>query len=306
MARLRRGYLRITYLVQGKNIRCLPSFLHFRNVSVLEFKIKSDSECELTIDFKDRYIFFAICKNMCYNKKVTRYKGMLSPFARFFVKAGVCLGVISFTMLSWVLNGIVLDIKVEGSAKCFERETLSLVSVCGIKKYSSFKNVDYVALESAILSNNEKISFVSVYKRGNSLVINAELSNSPNEPLAKHDGDLVSSVDGVIEEISVLRGTALVTLGQEVKKGDILVGAYLTDKDGEVYKSFTVARVKILETLTFEYQCANLSESAIELYYAISKFKVSELEIYEKSHEIIDDKIVITLVVRHVLYGGSS
>lgn len=304
MARLRRGYLRITYLVQGKNIRYLPSYLHFRKVNALECKVKSDSECELTIDFKDRYIFFAICKNMCYNKKVVKYKGILSPFARFFVKAGVCLGVISFILLSWVLNGIVLDIKVEGSAKCFERETLSLVSVYGIKKYSSFKSVDYTALENAILSSNQKISFVSVYKRGNSLVINAELSSSISQPLVKYDGDLVSSVDGVVEEISVLRGTALVTLGQEVKKGDTLVGAYLTDKDGEVYKSFTVARVKILETLTFEYENANFNN--IELYYAISKFKVSELEVYEKRHEIIGDKIVITLTVRHVLYGGNS
>ncbi len=306
MAKLKRGFLRITYLVKGKNIRYLPSYLRFRRVNALEFYLKGDSECLITIDFEDRYIFFAICKNMCYNKKVVKFKGMLSPFARFFSRIGVCVGVILFTLSSALLSGLVLDVKVEGSASCFERETLALVESYGVKKYSRFSIVNFKGLENEILSRNDKISFVSVYKRGNSLIINAELSSSENKPLAKHDGDLVSSVDGIVEEISVLRGTALVSVGQEVKVGDVLVGAYLTDKDGEIYESFTVARVKILETLVFEYDNTDLSDRAVELCYAISSFKVDGLEVCQKSHNIIGDKIVITLTVRHVLYGGNS
>ena len=306
MASVKKGYLRITYLVEGKNIRYLPSYLRYRKVNVLDFSVKSDSECLVSVDFKDRYIFFAICKNMCYNKKVVNFKGILSPFAKFFAKIGVYLGLILFTLCSALLNGVVLDIKVEGSAKCFERETLSLLSREGIKKYSLFSSVDYKALENAILVSNDSVSFVSVYKRGNFLIINAELSSSPNKPLAKYDGDLTSSVDGVVEEISVLRGTALVAVGQEVKKGDVLVGAYLTDKDGEVYESFTVARVKILETVDFEYDGTTFSDREIELCYALSSFKLNGGEVADKSHKIIDGKIVITLTVRHILYGGNS
>lgn len=307
MARLKKGLLRITYAVGGKNINYLPEYLHFKKINVYKFSPKSENFCFVTIDASDKHKFFAICKNMCYNKKIKGFKGILSPLAITFSNLGLVLGVILFTAFAFILNGTVLKIEVEGSAKRFERETLNIVENLGVKKYSRFSDIDFSQIENEVLSKNSRVSFVTAYKRGNVLVINAELASSQNDMLSKNEGDVVSNVNGVVEEISVLRGTALVKEGDIVKAGDLLVGAYVLGKEeGEIYKTFAVARVKVLEEVTFKYCGLAPSDRAVELAYALSEFELKSGEIKDKSHEIIGDKIVVTLTVRHVLYGGNS
>ncbi|MBR3804291.1 MAG: sporulation protein YqfD [Clostridia bacterium] len=303
---MKKGHLRITYKVSGKNIRNLPVYLHLKKVSVYSFSMLGENESLVNIDYKDRNIFFAICKNMCYNKKVTGYKGILSPFAKAFYKIGVVLGAIAFALSVWFFSGIILNVSVEGSGKRLEAETLSKLESLSIKRLSRFSQIDYREVENAILLANDKISFVSVYKRGNTLVVNVELSSSEDKPLSKFDGDLVCEFDGTIEEVSVLRGTPLVKVGDKVSAGSVLVGAYLEGKDGERFETFVVARVKVLQTLSFEYQTPFVDDSVIDRCYALSKFKLNDVEVVEKSHKINGNKITVTLTVRRVLYGGNS
>ncbi|MBO7214221.1 MAG: sporulation protein YqfD, partial [Clostridia bacterium] len=220
MAKLKKGLLRISYEVSGKNIKYLPEYLHIKKVCVYKFCLKTENTCFITIDFADNDKFFAICKNMCYNKKVTGYKGILSPLAKVVCSIGLSLGILLFSLSSYLLGGVLLGVKVEGSAKCFANETIATVKSLGVEKYDLFSSINYDEIEREVLKSNQKISFVSVYKRGNFLIVSAELSSGVTEPLSKSDGDLVSTCNGVIEELSVLRGTALVNVGDTVKVGD--------------------------------------------------------------------------------------
>ena len=117
---------------------------------------------------------------------------------------------------------------------------------------------------------------------------------------------MICEFDGVVEEISVLRGTPLVKVGDEVLKGSVLVGAYLTGKEGETYQSFVVARVKILQTLSYEYEMPFVDDGIIDRCYALSEFKLNDGEVVEKSHQINGNKVTVNLTVRRVLYGGNS
>ena len=307
MANLKRGVLRITYLVSGKNINYIPEYLHIRGVSVYNYERLGEEKCSVTIDRADNDKFFAICKNMCYNKRVTRYKGILSPFVRFIQNFSLSLGTLAFVTLSYLLGGVILSVEVEGSAKRFERETLAVVESLGVKKYSLFSSVDYKEIENAVMSENPRVTFVTAYKRGNALVVSAEVSSSVTEPLSKNTSDIKTEVSGIVEEVSVLRGTALVKEGDKVSVGDTLVGAYILGKEeDEKYKTFTVARVKVLETLTVEYSDRVINDREIELCYALSEFNVKSGEVVSKSHKIEGDKIVVTLVVRHVYFGGNT
>jgi sporulation protein YqfD len=301
-----KGLLRVKYEISGSKLRFLPTFLNGRGISVYKYQEIDLTRAHVIIDFNDSNKFFAICKNMCYNKKVVKFKGILSPFAKAFYKIGVVLGAIAFALSVWFFSGIILNVSVEGSGKRLEAETLSKLESLSIKRLSRFSQIDYREVENAILLANDKISFVSVYKRGNTLVVNVELSSSEDKPLSKFDGDLVCDFDGTIEEVSVLRGTPLVKVGDKVTAGSVLVGAYLEGKDGERFETFVVARVKILQTLSFEYQTPFVDDSVIDRCYALSKFRLNDLEVVEKSHKISGNKITVTLTVRRVLYGGNS
>lgn len=304
MARLKKGFLRITYQVSGKNINYLPEFLHRKKVSVIKFCQLNETLAKVTIDFQDINKFFAICKNMCYNKKVIGYRGILCPLTLFINKVGLCLGIALFILISTLSNGVLLGVKIQGSGKAFESETRSLLKTLGVSKYVLFNKIDYRQIENKILSSNPNITFVSVYKEGNFLVVDSQITSSKIEVLGENSTDIVSTVDGIIEEIVVLRGTPLVSVGDKVKKGDLLVGAYLLGKEeGEIFPTFTVARVKIIETIEFSYKPNVLNDREIELAYALAEFNANG-NIVEKQHKIDNGVIVVTLTIRRILTGG--
>lgn len=303
MARIKKGLLLAEYYVKGENLRYLPELLHRKGADVHSFKQISKTECFIEIDFIDSYKFFAICKNMCYNKKVVKYSGILAPLTFFIKKVGYLVGGILFLVLTALINNLVLDVKVIGSGSCFENQTKDIIYTEGVSKYSFFWDIDLKSLEREILVKSPRLSFVSVKKKGNVLVVDTALSTSEPEVLGKNACDLVSSCDGVIEEITVLRGTALVSAGQEVKKGDALVGAYILGKDDSVYNTFVIARVKILKKTEYFYKCNGASENNVSIAYALAEFNESG-EIKDKSHEVVDGGVKVTLTVRITVYGG--
>jgi hypothetical protein len=196
-----------------------------------------------------------------------------------------------------------LGVKIQGGGKVFESQTRSVIKSLGIEKYSLFSDIDYKQVENKILSSNPSVTFVSVYKDGNYLVVESQITSSKVEVLGENSLDIKSKVNGIVEEIVVLRGTPLVSVGDSVSKGDLLVGAYTLGKeDGEIYKTFTVARIKIIETVEFEYKGNILNDREIELFYALSKFNVSG-EVVDKKHQIEDGKVIVTLSVRHIITG---
>jgi hypothetical protein len=96
--------------------------------------------------------------------------------------------------------------------------------------------VNYDNLAVNLLKNNDKLKFISVYKRGNSLVINSELSNDGESVTTPLKTPLICDVVGVVESVKVLRGTAEVCVGDKVEKGSVLIGAYVLDKEDENLK----------------------------------------------------------------------
>ena len=303
MARIKRGLLRAEYKIKGEKLRYLPEFLHRKKISVYNFRLINDSECYVTIDFQDIRNFFAICKNMCYNKLIVRYKGLLSPFVAVFKRIGLFVGALLFTLVVIVFNNLVLDVKVVGSGSCFKEQTNGVVYDFGVKKYTAFSSIDYKALEAEILSNNPRLSFVTVKKQGNILVIDTVLSDKEPSVLGKNTDDLISNYNGVVEEITVLRGTALVRVGETVKKGDKLVGAYLIGKDQTEYQTFVLARVKILEKTEYFYKCDENTEQNLSIAYALAEFNING-EIKEKTHSFEEGGIRVTVTVRRTVYGG--
>lgn len=303
MAGIKRGLLRAEYKIKGEKLRYLPEFLHRKKVSVYNFKLLSESECLVTIDFTDFRKFFAICKNMCYNKLIVSYKGVLSPFIVALKRLGLVVGAILFVISILLFSDMVLQVKVTGSGSCFESQVKSVVSSYGVNKYTAFSTIDFKDLESEILSKNPRLSFVTVKKQGNILVVDCAFNSSEPSVLGKNTSDLTSSYNGTVEEIVVLRGTPLVEVGSTVKVGDKLVGAYLLGKDEIEYQTFVLARVKILEKTEYFYKCNEYTEQNLSIAYALAEFNING-EIKEKAHSYKEGGILVTVTVRRTVYGG--
>lgn len=299
---MKRGKLKCKYKIWGKNVRLIPKYLHLRGVEVYKFKLVNENLGIIVIDFKDNNKFFAICKNMCYNKTIMGYSGMFFPIALFLSKIGVCLGVLLFSILSIFLDNFVFDVVITGNGSYYSMQTMKVVEDFGVKKFSKFSDFNLKNLEISILQSNANFSFVSCKKRGNRLIIDCQLSNSENLSQNRLQGDLISSVDGVVESILVIRGTQLVNVGDVVKKGNSLVGAYFLGSEDKVFSTYVLARSTIISTEEYFYKNISFTEENKQDCKNISIFN-SENEYISCEFEELNGGILVKLKVRVYING---
>ena len=298
---MKRGYLRVKYKITGKKVGILPSFLSERGVSVFGYNQINEESCTLIIDFCDTNKFFAICKNMCYNKTIIGFYGVFAPLAYLASNIGIVLGLVIFCLSAWYLNGFILDIECTGTGACFATQTRIVAEDNGASKFARFNSVDFDLLESKILSSNPKLSFVSVEKQGNRLVINSVLSDKDPTVLGENSSDLISPYNGIIESLVVLRGTPLVKVGDVVSENTVIVGAYLKGKEDKTYPTYVIATATIIENKTrFIKIDGEITDSLILSAKKVAEFE-SDGEVIQTDAEKTLNGIIITIKIRHTI-----
>ncbi|MBQ9782613.1 MAG: sporulation protein YqfD [Clostridia bacterium] len=300
--KIKSGLLKIECLVKCENENYFMQILHRKGVDVLSLKRVDCNNVIITVDYNKRNIFFAICKNMCYNVKKVWYKGVMSPFVNLIRYGSVVIGFILFCILSSFLGDSILQVDFTGTGKIISNQTMHLLGEYGIEKYDRFSTIDYKSLENYILENSPNLSFVSCKKSGNRLIIDSVLSKVDYPSINRNGKNLLSDVDGVISKISVLRGTAQVQVGEKVKVGDILIGGFAVGKNEEIYESFALGYAIINYEYKQEFLTENTNIEYINECKTILAFKFEDEVIGEKI-ELIDGGFSITLTLSHYVGG---
>ena len=143
------------------------------------------------------------------------------------------------------LSGLVWDVRIEGAESIPISEIEQRVEQSGLGIGSSWSRLDTSEIETAILSSAPEIAWVQINRVGTvAYVIVREREQIKEEQIEPYGcSNIVASSDGVIEEITVLEGIALVKPGDVVKMGDILISGITEDERGTV---FTAAKGKVI------------------------------------------------------------
>ena len=166
-------YLEIT--IKGHNLKYLLGYLQNKKVDVYAFT-ESKEDAKIVIDYLDRRKFFAICKNMCYNIKSIKYKGVLSPLILAVKNIGLIIGICLFIFSAIYFNDYILKVDVGGNY--YESEIISVSKDYGVDKFLKFSKalsliffIRYSALPSP------SIKFIIL------LFLKSESPSSTNAPL---------------------------------------------------------------------------------------------------------------------------
>lgn len=280
------------YEIGGKNFPLLISNLNARKIDFKNLKINEKGNLEITIDAKDRNKFIAIVKNCWYNIRV-KEKGFLALLRYCVKKAGVFLGIAFFICGSFIADGFILGIKIKGDGDFFKKDVYSVLEKNGVKKYTRFSSVDLKGLSEELYGENSLICYASCKKSGNYLVFTVHKANESPAKIDVSVKEIVSGVDGTIYSAEVLRGNALKNVGDEVKKGEVLVSGTKQTDYGE-YSSFVLARVKVLTCYHYE---QSYSGKADERELAVIKAKINcgQEEYYDCEVTENGDKIKVKL-----------
>ena len=147
---------------------------------------------------------------------------------------GVLLAMLLSTALLLLSRSLVWDVRISGNESLSELAVEDALSEAGFGIGTLWRKADKNEIETAVLSNNPEIAWISLNRRGT--VAYVELIESENvgirEEIAPLYSNIVADRDGVIEEITVKSGEAMVKVGDVVRAGDILISGVIENDSG--------------------------------------------------------------------------
>ena len=202
-----------------------------------------------------------------------------------------------FLILYIFLSRFVFEVRVEGNETMSDEEVCEELYEAGLHIGASWKSLSFSEIEGSVLASSKQISWLNVYRKGVVAYVTVK-EKQPIPPKETTEGyaNIVSRCDGVIEELFVKEGSAAVSAGETVKKGDLLISAFdskgaPTYAQGEVYArvygSFSVF-VPREETKTVSQECVLISKHLKIFDFFINIFK--NYRNLPKEYVIIENK----------------
>ena len=271
-----------TYTVSGGNVDYFINKCAKNGVMLLNVKKISVNQVVLTIKLRQTKKFFAITKDLCYNIKKVKGSGLFYPVFYLSKNIGLVLGALVFATIAFFANDFIFGFSYIGSGAVYSQKLSEYLQVKGVKVYSRFSQIDLKGLQNDILRESPYLTFASCKKEGNRLVVRTELAQTPAERLEGNVKEVRADTDGVIEFIKVYRGTAVVCVGDQVKKGDLLVDGYAVIKEQTIPIN-VIASVTIKANCFYEYfspydNCQEQAKVFAEVYFADRQAQSKEVE----------------------------
>ncbi len=233
--------------VEGLGVHRVLEKLARAGVETLLAEPVQKNVLKVRIRGKDRKKVFAILRGSCYNIKKVRYLGAERAVRALVRGAGLAFGVLFFLVAVPLAESRVLRVNVVGNGAYYEREVRAILARAGVKEFSAMPS-QTGALSAEILSL-PRVEFCSFHTAGGVLTVEVRVSD---EAPALSGEPLLAPVRGVVEELVVVRGTALVSVGDAVEAGQAVVGNFTLSGE-ERRPAAVIARVTVRTEIAREY-----------------------------------------------------
>ena len=237
------------------SITCPPetALKKLTKANIAVYKLKKHGST-LTFGVLQEYTekVFAIFSHPCYNITIKRN----SPKARAaaFIKRrfGLVVGAVVFTAAAIASGNVVMRIKVTGNGAYLGGQIMSIARECGAREWTTCRKMDAPLLQAKILALPD-VNFCSVQREGAYLIIDVRTEEEHTSKV--NYTPLKSSVSGEVYRIVAICGTAEKVQGDKVSAGDVLIGAYELNENGESTSCLAVGFAEIT------------AQASLSLYY---------------------------------------
>lgn len=234
---------------------------------------------------------FAIFANPCYNIRISGRGSWGRCKNTLFFRPFLFLGGALFIAAALFCNAFVFKISVTGSGSYLEPEVVRIINSSGAKPFKTLASFDKSSATGAILALPQ-VTFCNISKRGSVLVVDVRVEK---ENLSfKTDGNLKADRSGTVEKISAVCGTALVSAGDEVASGDILISSeYLSGEERVKGIAVGYAILRCVGKVEYFADC----ESEQNLKYALASARIAADDIIERSYSVRREEVGVTYVI---------
>ena len=178
-------------------------------------------------------------------------RGMPAVLAFCRGRPAIPLGLLLTAGWLWFSGGLVWDVRVEGNTKTPTETILTKLEELGFGVGTRFRGVDFDQLHADYAAVQNDIAWLSVYMDGTVARVQVrELWADGTAP--DRDGigaNVAARESGVIEEINVFEGEALLRPGDFVRPGQVVISGVIEKKDGGFRWEYAAGEVRAAVTV---------------------------------------------------------
>lgn len=171
--------------------------------------------------------------------KIIHKNGLPFVFFRYRKRKILLFAVLLAVLFTGLLSNYIWDIDITGNRTVTDERIMDYLRSQNIHQGIKKDTLDYKLLASNLRENFSEITWVSVKLQGTRLIIDLKENrdSAAKNMVPEKAGHLVADADGTIVKMVTRAGTACVSVGMKVKKGDLLVSGIveLVNDAGEIY-----------------------------------------------------------------------
>jgi len=184
--------------------------------------------------------------------EIIERRGLAALFWRYRHRFGILVGALIAAALVFLSQSFIWDIDVVGNESITSSEIRELLDDYGFSVGSYIPSINTDRIENKILIDTERISWISINIQGNVAEVQVrEYDGAQERNEVTNPANLVAKKSGIVEEVRIYRGNVIVSAGQFVEEGDLLVsGLFDSERVGFRY---TRASGQVMARTTTEY-----------------------------------------------------
>lgn len=256
-------------------------------IAYSDFFCADDGSIRFSVSAHAAKRLLRLCAAQGIELRVLQSGGIPLVLWRYRRRAGLMIGILLSVVLLILSGRFVWDVRVMGNERMSEEEVLEELRACGFGVGSYIPSVQTEQLENRVLIASDRISWIAI--RINGTVAQVQVIEHTPTPTAEErakPANLVAAMDGQIELIELYRGNAIVSIGQAVRRGELLVsGLYESQTVGVRY---TRAAGKILARTEREF-LVEIPLSYEEKVYQEEKYAKIALNFFNFSLKIFEN-----------------
>lgn len=250
----------VRIFVKGNPTRIINK-LNYLLINVYDVK-SVDGGLIISVRYADREKTVVSMKAMDYECIILKNGILERIYIGFTSHLGVFAGIVAVLMIICIFSMLTFEITVTGLDNVPRSEIETVLFESGIKKFG-WKVKDVGSLAEKILEDVDGLSYVNCEYNGFELRIDVKEELRGADMSKDNDGNIIANSDGIITRITVKEGTALVKANDRVRKGDILIAAYITVGEGDTEKRIECNASGKVYARTFESESVVVAETNV-------------------------------------------
>ena len=244
-----KGYV-ILYLT-GFNIERFLYICAKRRIEIRNIEKKEKACATVTVSIDDFFKLRPIAYKTRTKVHIKKKAGLPIILKKYRKRYFMFIGCIIFTAVLFISSQFIWTVEITGIKNADAAKITAALKESGVYK-GAFKPFARSSKEikDILLNRDDNISWAWVYLKGTKAICEVFEGTAPKEALDSGEAcDVSAARDGIIKRIIATDGIKMVSAGDTVEKGDILISGGIPDNEGKI--ACTVAADGIAEARTW-------------------------------------------------------